>query len=129
MAYALEARTAREKEGEPAAALYATRPRPLPGHVTRTRAPSRLKKSAYLSPLQPELIDEDDAIALGYGEPCAIGAETQVSDDVDLRPLLRGLGGKSVSLFPVFVVQRDHSIRLFGEVEAKGVAEVKEAER
>lgn len=67
----------------------------------------------HLSPFQPELVDEDDAIALRDGEPGAIGAEAQVPHDVVLRALLRGFGGEPVSFFAIFVVQSHHSVRLF----------------
>lgn len=68
----------------------------------------------YLSPFQPELIDKDDAVTLRNGEPGAVGAEAQVSDDVVLGALFRGFGGESVSFFSIFVVQSHHSVRLLG---------------
>lgn len=65
-----------------------------------------------LAPFQPELIDEDNAVALCHSKSCAVWAEAEPSHEIILRALVGRFGRELVSLFAVLIVEGDNSVRL-----------------
>lgn len=101
---------------------------PSPSDPFRFSYDTTFFSSSHLAPLQPELVDEDDAVALRYGEPGAVRAEAEASDDVVLGTLVCGFSGELVSLLAVFVVQSNYPVRL-GQKGRQAVRERQTQER